>query len=217
MIRINILCEGPTEELFVERVLYPHFILRGIIVTRRPLDGGFNYDRLKYNIVQWLNQEQGAYVTTLIDLYGVNNDYPGYAENQKLAAFEKVAAVERLLAENILATPRLHNKKFIPHFQLHEFEALLFSNPKIMQEWFSLDHDLPNNCFTMIRSTFETPEHINDSRHTAPSKRIEKFVSSYKKKKTTEGVLIAEDIGLGQLRQECPHFNAWLTQLEKLE
>jgi hypothetical protein len=58
-------------------------------------------------------------------------------------------------------------------------------------------------------------EDINDSPHTAPSKRITHVVPSYNK--TAEGITIASDIGLQKIRQECPHFNAWLTQLENLE
>jgi hypothetical protein len=33
MIRVNILCEGATEEKFVKEILYPHFLHKGILVT----------------------------------------------------------------------------------------------------------------------------------------------------------------------------------------
>lgn len=216
MIRVNILCEGTTEELFVTNVLYKHFILRGIALTGRPLDGGFNYERLKYNIIQWLNEEQGAYVTTLVDLYGTNKDYPGYLDNKNASAVDKVTIMEKQLLDDVLASKKLHNQKFIPYFQLHEFEALLFSNPKLMEEWFRLDHHFRDNSFAAIRNSFETPEHINDSKHTAPSKRIENIIPSYVKRKTNEGVNIVEDIGLEKLREECKHFDTWVTKLESL-
>jgi hypothetical protein len=36
-----------------------------------------------------------------------------------------------------------HNQKFLPYIQLHEFEALLFSDPKKLEAWLSLDHPVP--------------------------------------------------------------------------
>ena len=74
---------------------------------------------------------------------------------------------------------------------------------------------LRTSIFSDIRNKFDTPEDINDSPDTAPSKRIRKIVGSYDK--VAEGLLIAADIGLQKLRNECPHFNAWITELENLE
>jgi hypothetical protein len=34
--------------------------------------------------------------------------------------------------------------------------------------------------------------------------------------KVADGVLIASDIGIETIRKECPHFNAWIEQLEAL-
>ena len=115
-----------------------------------------------------------------------------------------------------MSSKKLQNKNFIPYFQLHEFEALLFSNPKIMEEYFSLDQNVPENSFLNIRNEFETPEHINNSRFTAPSKRIKGIIQSYDKKKTLDGASIAEKIGLPTIRSHCPHFNDWILQLENL-
>ena len=62
-----------------------------------------------------------------------------------------------------------------------------------------------------IRGAFATPEHINNSPQTAPSKRILALVPHYKK--TVDGPLIAEDIGLDAIRAQCPHFNNWIERL----
>ncbi len=35
--------------------------------------------------------------------------------------------------------------------------------------------------------------------------------------KVDDGLFILKEIGLDKIRQECPHFNSWLTQLENLE
>jgi len=66
--------------------------------------------------------------------------------------------------------------------------------------------------FRQIRDTFTTLEEINDSPVTAPSKRVEALVPGYEK--PLLGVLAVLEIGLSRIREECPHFDGWLTQLE---
>lgn len=177
---------------------------------------GDNYDKLRYNIVQWMKEESGAYVTTLVDLYGMNDDFPGYQESKNKPPFEKVAAVEAALKADI-DREGFDVRRFIPHFQLHEFEALLFSEPSVLQDWLALYRPIQDNVFQQIRAAFETPEHINDNPNTAPSKRIEQASSAYDKyDKVAEGVLIAEDIGLEKMRGACLHFDEWISELEQL-
>lgn len=65
-----------------------------------------------------------------------------------------------------------------------------------------------------VRSSFLTPEDVNDSSETAPSKRIQKAIPRYNKR--VAGSQIASAIGLCAIRAQCPRFNRWLTQLEAL-
>jgi hypothetical protein len=65
-----------------------------------------------------------------------------------------------------------------------------------------------------IRSAFDTPEDINDSVETAPSKRIQELFPEYEK--PLYGVLAALEIGLEAMRNECRHFNRWLSRLETI-
>ncbi|WP_081436174.1 DUF4276 family protein [Magnetococcus marinus] len=65
-----------------------------------------------------------------------------------------------------------------------------------------------------ICGAFASPEHINDSPATAPSKRIQTICKSYDK--VVHGTLIALDIGLESIRQHCPLFDAWIKRLEGL-
>lgn len=215
MIRVNIICEGPTEEQFVSKILAKYFIGYNIILTPINLNGGFNYDRLKNNIIKTLNYDKSAYVTTLVDLYGINNDYPGYALNQNKEALQKVEAIEKAVDADILAFKNLHNRRFFAYFQLYEFEALLFSEPQSLEESLKIDHpNIPQGCFTAILEGFPTPEYINDSVHTKPSKRILTIAPSYNK--VADGIIIAEIIGVEQMRAACPHFNSWLQKIENL-
>jgi hypothetical protein len=211
MQRINILCEGPTEERFINTVLYPHFLSKNIEVTPRRLDGNCKYDRLKGECIRWLNVEQNAVVTTMVDLYGRKGAYPGDTPKvQEPLAW--ATQIESAMRQEITSNPKVHNKKFIPYLQLHELEALLFSEPDAMRTWLGLDHEFPDDAFEKILSGFQSPEHINDHPDTAPSKRILKIVPNYNK--VIDGPLILQEIGLTKIRAACAHFDAWLTQLE---
>ena len=68
--------------------------------------------------------------------------------------------------------------------------------------------------FTQIREGFTTPEEIDDSPVTAPSKRVEALVPGYEK--PLLGALAILEIGLDPIGAECPHFDGWLHQLESL-
>jgi len=57
-------------------------------------------------------------------------------------------------------------------------------------------------------------EEIDDDPHAAPSKRIEQLCPAYQK--PFYGALAARRIGIDVIRQECPHFNEWLSALESL-
>ena len=216
MIRVHVLCEGKTEYEFVVKVLYDTFINKGIELIAHDLGGGFNYEGLRYQIRQLLNAEKTAYVTTMVDLYGINRRYPNYNETRHLLPYQKVEQIEAAIEEDVLSKDTVHNDKFIPYLQLHEFEALLFANPDLMEEYFSLDYTFRGGCFQEIRDSYETPEHINDNPRTAPSKQIIDIIPAYEDLKASQGVLMVSDIGLAKLREECKHLDAWLIKLERL-
>jgi len=67
-----------------------------------------------------------------------------------------------------------------------------------------------------IRAEFATPEEINNSKETVPSKRILAAFAPGTYSKTEHGPIIAEEIGLTTIRQECPEFNNWLQAIENL-
>ncbi|MGC9260278.1 MAG: DUF4276 family protein [Phycisphaerae bacterium] len=96
--------------------------------------------------------------------------------------------------------------------QQYEFEGLLFSDPVALAE--GIFQPQLRNKFKDIRAEFKTPEDINDSPQTAPSKRILQFYPPYQK--PLHGVLAAKAMGLETIRRECPRFNAWVSTLEAL-
>jgi hypothetical protein len=106
--------------------------------------------------------------------------------------------------------------RFMPYVQMHEFEALLFSEPKILGEILTRDARPQKITRALLRvaDDFPTPEEIDDGHTTAPSKRIRSFAKHYEK--VTDGNLAATRIGLETMRRKCPHFDEWLSSLEAL-
>lgn len=209
MSRVLVFVEGQTEETFVRDLLEPYFYPLGIYLT--PIlaqtspghKGGIvSYGKVKHQVTRLCRQNRRAYVTTLIDYYGLPTDFPAI-DNQAQDAHQRVLQLEQALQQDI------DESNFIPNLLLHEFEALLFSAPAKFAEW--LDDGKPVAELEAIRAAFDSPEHINNSPQTAPSKRILALVPIYKK--TLHGPLIAEDIGLDAIRAQCPHFNRWIERL----
>ena len=222
MIRLYIICEGETEEGFVNNILYGHLWPRNVypipivIGTRGHKGGNVNYQRLRRNVRNALRQESECYCTVLIDYYGLPTDFPGKSESESERVLSDIAATFRELLEDALRNDIGENsvRRFIPYVQMHEFEALLFSDPAGFAAGISRP-DLQAK-FHEICSRFTTPEHINDSPNTAPSKRIIEEFPGYERQKPLLGALAALEIGLPRIRQQCPLFDAWLNKLEKL-
>lgn len=220
MIRLNITAEGFSEERFVSDILRPHLLnfniyadVRKVLTNRklRKRGGIVGYGKFKNDVTQWFKECPDVYHTTLIDLYGLSSDFPGHATTKHLRPYSRVAEMENLLKAD------LGFDHFIPYIQLHEFEALMFSDTVELENWLSLYNHLPKNCFTTIRNsvTDSNPEFINEGFETAPSKRILSLCDSYDK--IDDGILILKEIGLNKIRSECSHFNEWLKILENLK
>jgi len=142
----------------------------------------------------------------MVDLYRLPSDFPGIAESRRIVdPVNKAEFLEERFSSD------LNHPRFVPYVQLHEFEALLFSDPQRFSIAFpSLGTE--GTDLEAIRRQFQTPEHINDGDDTSPSKRICKLLPQYVK--PVSGPLIAKHIGLAKLRAECRHFHSWLQRIE---
>ncbi len=218
MSRIRILVEGQTEETFVNDVLSPHLNQIGIYpyaLLFRRRGGSFRYEKCQKVILDALKQDKSAQITTMVDFYGMPRDWPGRNESQSCRDYQdKARRVEQALRDDIIAQmgKSWNPARFIPYVQMHEFEALLFSSPVKLAE--SLGDERLSSAFLTIRNEFPTPEEINDNYETCPSRRIEGVFHSFKK--TIDGITAAGRIGLERMRQECPHFDEWITKLENI-
>jgi len=212
MTRVHIFCEGQTEDVFVREVLAPHFQRMGIwlnpiiIRTGSQGKGGVSsYGKIKWQIENKCKEDTSAWITTMLDFYGLPSDFPTITS--KGDSLTRAKAVERAFQTDI-AQPN-----FLANIVVHEFEGLLFSAPDAFSEWFDDAHII--DSLSTVRNGFPTPEHINDGRTTAPSKRILAICDTYDK--VAHGSLIALDIGLDTMRHECPLFDAWIKRLEGLK
>ena len=102
--------------------------------------------------------------------------------------------------------------RFVPYVMMHEFEALLFSDCQELAQ--VIGRPELADQFQEIRDDFNSPEEINDSRETAPSKCILALINNYEK--VPVGTRTVEKIGLSRIRSACSHFDCWLKQLERL-
>lgn len=65
-----------------------------------------------------------------------------------------------------------------------------------------------------VSRQFATPEDINDSPQTAPSKRILNIFEPGTYSKTEHDPLIAEEIEIEQIRAKCPQVDEWVQHLQ---
>jgi hypothetical protein len=125
----------------------------------------------------------------------------------------KAVTVEEAMAEDVSVTVGdQFPPRFIPYVMMHEFEAMLFSDCESFCHAIGTPH--LRNGFQQIREGFGSPEEINDSPLTAPSKRIISLIPGYEK--PLAGSIAAINIGIHTIRAQCPNFNKWLTRLERL-
>lgn len=224
MKRIIIICEGQTEQQFCNDVLRPYFAAKGIVLqypTIKKTKGGIvSWPALKHQIEIHLKQDPTAFITTLIDYYGIyeNHNYPNWlASKQNINKNSGMDLMEHGMLEDLNEPLRA---RFIPYIQLHEFEALLFSDQAVFDNNFEPGEFLDYNYLLQTIATNENPELINDGYETAPSKRLAKIIKGYhsdkENMKVFYGSILAHDIGLAKIRSKCPRFDQWITKLEGL-
>lgn len=224
---IHVLCEGQTEQGFVEEVLKPYLQKNGItgvksiLITtnkKKNAQGGM----LTYNDaltdLQLLQQTKidGDFerhiFTTMFDLYALPDDFPGFEKNKAVTnPYLKVSNLEKDFADAI------NDKRFIPYIQLHEFEALLFCGIEYIAKLYPI---CEKRCKQLAKVLLEVgnPELINNGPTTAPSKRIIEAIEGDKKthynyNKPKTGKFVTGKIGIDMLRERCKHFNDWVEKL----
>lgn len=224
---IHILCEGLTEQGFVEEVLRPYLQDKGIkgikstlIETNKKKNarGGllsYNHALTDLRLLQRTKIDgdfERHIFTTMFDFYALPDDFPGFEKIKTIRdPYLKVSNLEKDFADEI------NDNRFIPYIQLHEFESLLFCGIEYIAELYP---GCEKRCkqLTQALQNVGNPELINNSPHTAPSKRIIKAIEGdnkthYNYNKPTTGKIVTGKIGIDMLREKCKHFNEWIEKL----
>jgi hypothetical protein len=222
VVEVVVVGEGQTEETFVRDVLGPTLandlilLHPTLIRTSRTATGGaLAYRRVLYFLRNTLRQRADTYVTTFFDLYGLDDEFPGYVEGRGLndpRAWARL--VETRFGQAVVREARCREDRFFAHVQPYEFEALLYSDVRrlveIEPEWARFVAQL-----LAARAAAETPEHIDDGPDTHPSERLARILRP-RYVKVLHGPRAVLHIGLPRIVRECHHFAEWLNRLHGL-
>lgn len=209
MIRVCIVCEGQTEMEFVKSCLAPYLLQSQVQAFPSLLQspsGNHRGGRVTIErLVKFMSHQyhQTDRITTLVDFYGFQD-----REGRSRAQLE--AEIQASLAGIKGYDPRF----VLPYVQMYEFEGLLFSDPEafawVEDGW----SEEARQALVAVNRAFASPEEINDSIETAPSKRLLNIFSAGSYSKTEHGPLIAESIGIEAIRAKCPAFDEWVGKMQ---
>lgn len=217
---VTVLVEGLTEKKFIDEVLAPFLsnnntvFLTPILLSKPGQKGGdVRFVRAQNDIETHLKQRGSTYVTTLVDYYGIDQSWPGLRDIPQNSSPEEISAHLCSATQNAIDSKLgeyRSKERFIPNFAIHEFEAMLFSDPAILAKYLGQSEFKIDEIVRISGGA----EAIDNSPQTAPSKRIASLMPEFRK--TITGIEIAKAIGIPRMRLSCPVFDAWLKRLESL-
>ncbi|WP_312874119.1 DUF4276 family protein [Amycolatopsis jiangsuensis] len=182
-----------------------------MVTTRRPASGGTHrggvssWGKLETDLRLLLRNTDLHVLTTLFDYYAFPANAPGMGSRPDGGVRRQVEHVEAALATAI------GDSRFVPHLMLHELETWVFAAAEQLGELMgseSLTRQLQADALAA-----GGVELVNDSPATAPSKRLTKYCDRHSK--TTDGPLAISELGIAELRAQCPHLDGWLAELDR--
>jgi hypothetical protein len=214
--------EGAAEQRVVQTLLAEHLATLGVrmwatLAGKPGHKGGAKPWQVVLRDIRRLARERpGRIVTTMFDFYALPADWPGRSDTSGVPVATRAQRVEEHLAAAVLRElgAAFDPSLFVPYVQMHELEALLFVDITRLGTRYIERHRAIQSLAAEV--TGRSPEEINDSPHSAPSKRIIARVPEYAGDKVSVAPPTLRDIGLPALRAACPHFAAWVTKLESL-
>ena len=194
---VSVICEGQTEVDFIKKLNKKYFnikdiSLKPIIINKtNAMHGNVSMDRL----IHFIKMAPETIITTFVDYYG----FKGVTGKSYLEIEEQIKNMSE--KEHIIA-----------YVQLHETEALWFADIGAIKDVMNASSSQIQELEDIIR-IYSSPEDINNSKETAPSKRLESIFSNYKK--IRDGNAIADKISIEEMKEKCPHFSHWLDMIEE--
>jgi hypothetical protein len=222
-INVVAIVEGKTEAIFINSLLKPYLAQKMVFMTATQVSktgqkgGDVRFERVKKDLEHHLKQRKDTYVTTMVDYYGVR-EWPGIKQVPPNAPPSRIALiVNSVTYETVVEhfADQRADRRFIPYMSIHEFEALLFSDSKTLADELGIAKE---DVGAVLQECGE-PEAINNNPSTAPSKRLDNWSreGAFQKgafHKTTTGINLAARIGIQNMRERCPVFDAWLKRFE---
>jgi hypothetical protein len=217
--RLLVHVEGQTEETFSNSTLAEHLYgfgytsvrarLLGNARTRTRRGGIRDWQIVRNEIANHLKHDPGAKATTMVDYYALPPTWPGRSAPPNSSFINKSQFIHNCLLQDFEQFTGIHGR-FLPFVLMYEFEALLFSDCSKFGDSIGFSEKITE--LQAVRDQFNCSEEINDSPHTAPSKRVGSIIPGYDK--VLFGNVAASDIGIVGIRADCPTFHAWMSDLE---
>lgn len=228
MANVFFIVEGETEEQFYKNTLQDYYRLEdgyfqhyfSVVMmpqkkntyNRISKGGRITYDTCLKNVLRFLTQTSHcALVLLIFDYYGLDESFKTHLSSEQKTLEGKVKHIQERLETDV------NNPRFKFRLQVHEFEAFLFSDVEVIANHFSSYGDKIEELRSIVDSFSENPEYINNSPITAPSKRLDAMYPGFEKSKTTDGIIIAKNIGVAKIREQCSHFDAICKLIDDLE
>lgn len=213
MKNLYIYCEGQTEEAFINEILAPYFA--GLMIFVKPIicsskrtaskkfKGGVrDYKKIKRELTILCKQHKNEPITTMFDYYAMPANTPNIHCGE-VDVYKRIRLIEEAITNDIGQPNCFFN------FMLHEFEGILFSAP---DAFIQIADNKTVEKIQQMRDEAVSPEHINNSPETAPSKRLQALIPNYAKVKN--GALLSKKIGIDNILSECKHFADWVEKMK---
>ncbi|TCC36907.1 DUF4276 family protein [Kribbella sindirgiensis] len=215
--QMAVLVEGQTEAAFVQEILAPYLQSYGayltpvIVKTSRLADGttfkggGMVWKHYERDLRKLLAATHYRCVSILVDFYAYPRNGPGAAccdrpHQPRQCAETRVREMERAIAD-----PR-----FVPYVVLHEFETWVIAAASESGSVLG-DVAVAEKLQAEADAVAGDVELLNDSRQTAPSKRVQRCWPDYDK--VTDGIEAIREAGLEAVIARCPGLRSWIDQL----
>ena len=207
-INIGVVCEGQTETDFIKQLNKKYF--NKINISLKPVGINDKQKNIGGNVsiarvVNFLHNHSNMYnmLTTFIDFYGLKNK-----DNKK------VSELEEEIKKEFYKDNKYKNKNLIPYIQMHETEALWFSDINAIIQVKNANKQQQEGLSKIIEK-YKNPEDINDSYETATSKRLENIFGNYSK--VIDGKGISNKISINIFIEKCPRFSKWINEITNLQ
>lgn len=218
MRNLYLIVEGETEEEFVKRLLIPYLYGRGLRCHIQAIlvcmsGGGHGHNNTEHflnTIEPVLYYDGEPVITSLLDFFRFPRKHLDYSACQERPT--AVAQADCLQDALFQQVQQLRSyRRFIPYVQLHEFEALLFTDAG----GYELHPPAIGMAVAGVRAAYATPEAINSSPEQAPSKRLAAIYTAagQRYRKVADAVDILELIGLDLVIARCPRFGTWVEEI----